>query len=275
MFFKIFFLIFFTLFSASCGRAPSSLLRQGQIPIYDFPLYLTEGVPGKIWKYNRDGSRTLLTSGLNDPRGIASDKWGNLFVAERGGGRVLKVNTNDGSYTVVASSLQQPTIIAVDSFGIPYVTQDTPQNIIRATDQATIATFSGGRPSGIVFGVNDLMICAIFDSNSVFWGTSESGSSANVSQPVNTAIDSTGRIYVAEGLSSNAHVYRYSQRTPTQKTAVADQLNGPQGIAVDPAQNIFVVEQGAGRIVLVTFDGQLYQWATGLSDPQYLAFTQY
>jgi serine/threonine-protein kinase len=262
------------IFLLSCGRAPSSLLRQGQLPLFDFPLYVSEGVPGNIWRYERNASRTLLINGLNDPRGIASDKWGNLFVAERGAGRVLKINLTSGVSTVIATSLQQPTIVAVDSFGEAYVTQDTPQNIIRVSDQAVITTYSG-RPSGIFFGVNDLLVASVFDTNTVFWGRSNSSPSATVSQPVNVAMDSLGRVYIAEGLAANAHVYRFNQTSPTGMTSVADSLNGPQGIAVDPAQNIFVVEQGAGRIVLVTYDGNLFQWTGSLIDPQYLAFTQY
>lgn len=278
MFFKFIWVtscsLFLVLMLNSCGRAPSSLLRQGQLPLFDFPLYVSEGVPGNIWRYQRDGSRTLLISGLADPRGIATDMWGNLFVAERTAGRVLKVNLADGNSTIVATGLQQPTIVAVDSFGEAYVTQDTPQNIIRASDQAVINSYSG-RPSGIFFGVNDLLVASVFDTNTVFWGRSSASPSTTVSQPVNVAMDSTGRVYIAEGLASNAHVYRFSQEGPTGMTPVADSLNGPQGIAVDPAQNIFVVEQGAGRIVLVTYDGNLFQWAAGLVDPQYLAFTQY
>ncbi len=42
----------------ACGRESSRLLRQGQLPIYDFPLYLTEGAAGRLWKIDRDRNKT-------------------------------------------------------------------------------------------------------------------------------------------------------------------------------------------------------------------------
>ena len=82
----------------SCGRSPSTLLRQGQIPLYDFPIYLSEGAAGNIWKYERDGSRTLLIDGLNDPRGLATDRFSNLYV-ERGENQVLRIDIASGAST--------------------------------------------------------------------------------------------------------------------------------------------------------------------------------
>lgn len=257
----------------SCGRAPSSLLRQGQLPVYDFPLYLSEGALGNIWKYERNATRTLLVSGLNDPRGIATDRFGNLFVAEYGGNRLLKVNTADGSTTVVMSGLSAPSMVAVDSFGEAYVGQDTPMTITRSSDGQVKKTYSS-IPSAFVFGVEDLLIVGLFDQDRVYWGDS---STATAADPVNVALDGTGRVYVAEGTATDARVLRFHQRAPGSDTGVvvADQLLGPRGIAVDPVGNIYVVEQGAGRIVLITHEGVLYSWVSNVVDPQYLAFTQY
>ena len=47
------------------------------------------------------------------------------------------------------------------------------------------------------------------------------------------------------------------------------------GIAVDHVGNIFIVEQGAGRINLISYDGIKFAWITDTTDPQFLAFTQY
>jgi hypothetical protein len=71
-------------------------------------------------------------------------------------------------------------------------------------------------------------------------------------------------------------VHRYQQREPgTEPEQVAEYLQGPLGLAVDPAGNLFVVEQGANRIVLVHPNGDKFAWLPDISDPQYLAFTQY
>src|SRR5687768_4231906 len=90
---------------SACGREPSRLLRQGQLPINDFPLYLTEGIPGNVWKIDRDRTKTLVASGLNDPRGVATDRFQNVYVAEYGAGRLLKINPSGGEYIVVREGL--------------------------------------------------------------------------------------------------------------------------------------------------------------------------
>src|SRR6266567_5263341 len=36
---------------------------------------------GFIYKYNRDGVQSIFASGLSEPRGVAFDHFGNLFVA--------------------------------------------------------------------------------------------------------------------------------------------------------------------------------------------------
>lgn len=256
----------------TCGRSPSTLLRKGQSPVFDFPLYVSEGAPGRVWQYNRDQSRTLILSSLNDPRGVATDRAGNLYVVEQGAGQLTRFNTVTGVSTVIASGLNTPTVVAVNSFGEAFVAQDGPKNVIRAADQAQIAVFAS-RPSALTFGVEDLMIVGLFDSDSVVWNAS--GQSAAINDPVGVSTDATGRVYVAEGSSQNARIVRYHQRGPTGATTVADALSGIAGLAVDPVGNIYAVEQGANRIILISYDGQLYSWVTDTLDPQYLAFTQY
>lgn len=258
---------------SSCGRGASRLLRQGQLPIYDFPLYLTDGVGGQVYKIDREGNSQVLIDGLNDPRGIATDRFGNVFIAEYGAGRVLKIPPNSTSFEVVSDSLLQPSIVAVDSFGEAFVTQDGANNILRLSDKSEFAKFDS-TPSALVFGVNDTPIVGLYDENKVTWGISKGSPSTEVASPSGVSIDGTGRVYVSEG-SQSGQVFRYHQQEPGEKTLVANGIVGPLGIAVDPVGNIFLVEQGAGRVVLISYDQIKFSWISSLNDPQYLAFTQY
>jgi sugar lactone lactonase YvrE len=265
-----------SLSAAGCGRAPSSLLRQGQLPINDFPLYLTEGATGMVWKIDRDRTKTLVASGLTDPKGVATDRFGNVYVAEYGAGRLLKVDPDGGDYTVVREDLQHPSVVAVDSFGEIYVAQDDAMNVVRISDAKEFGHYSS-LPTALAFGVNDQPVVGLYDANKVLWGWDENGAeTADVPTPVNATIDGTGRVYVAQGDPTAGQVFRFHQHEPgPDAKLVADGLYGPAGIAVDLIGNIFLVEQGAGRVVLVTYDGHLYSWLDDVSDPQYLAFTQY
>lgn len=257
----------------ACGRGPSRLLRQAQAPIFDYPLYISEGAPGRIWKYDRDRNRELLIDGLSDPRGIATDRSNNLFVVEQGADRLRKVNTTNGESQIVRENLNTPSVVAVNSVGEVFVAQDGDQNIIRADDGQEISSYSA-RPSALAFGVEDILLVGLFDSNQVLWGTG-TDASAGVNEPVGISTDANGRVYAAEGSVNNARILRFHQTGPEGLTIVADALSGVAGMVVDPVGNIYAVEQGAARIILITFDGQLFTWVSDVIDPQYIAFTQY
>jgi DNA-binding beta-propeller fold protein YncE len=265
--------ILLVLFGAGCGREPSGLLRQSQLPIYDFPLYLSQGADGKIWQIDRKGNMTLIAEDLADPRGIATDRFGNVYVAEYGSGQIVKINPSSKEKEVVAQDLLSPSTVAVDSFGEVYVTQDGASNVVRASDSKVFGTYPS-LPTALTFGVDDIPIIGLYDENKIMWGWDTDSSHAVITAPVNASLDGTGRIYVAEG-EGNGRVIRYHQREPSGATVVANNLLAPTGIAVDPVGNIFVVEQGASRIVLISFDGIKYEWIADLNDPQYVAFSQY
>ncbi len=259
--------------STSCGRGASSLLRVGQAPLYDFPLYVsTADGTGTIWKFDIDGTKVAFVTGLNDPRGIATDKYNNLWVVEGGLSRLIKINLSTKVQTVVRSGLGNPSVVAIDSFGDAYVNQESANNIVRASDGTIVTTFSS-RPTAIAFGVNDIPIFGLYDTSQVVWDI-EQTSTATVAEPVMIATDGTGRVYVAQGSATNGRVYRFNQKNSSGQVSVADGLRGATGIAVDPAGNVYVAESGSARIVLVTFDGTLFNFADVVL-PQYMAFTQY
>ncbi len=270
---KLLSLVILSALVISCGKHPSDLLRVGQASLYDFPLYVSAG-DGTIWKFNRDTTKEAFVTGLNDPRGLAIDKYKNLYVVEFGTSRVIKYNLETKVSTVVAQSLQTPSIVAVDSFGDVYVNQEGAKNIIRVKDNKVINTYTS-RPTALAFGVNDIMLVGLFDLAKVLWGGSQSSSpSYTVQEPVMITTDGNGRVYVVEGTATNAKVYRFNQSDPGGAKVVADTLSGATGLAVDSVGNIYISEPGASRISLVTFKNEFFFWAN-ITAPQYMAFTPY
>ncbi|MCB0383876.1 MAG: NHL repeat-containing protein [Bdellovibrionales bacterium] len=258
------------------------MLRQGQTPVFDFPLYLSEGANGRILKFDRDGQRTVLVGGLSNPLGIATDRANNLYVVEEGNNRLLKVDAASGAYSVFAAGLDSPSVVAVDSFGEVFVVQHgSARNVLRISNDGStkvITSFTSPYlPTSLAFGVEDLMVVGVDNTGSasdyIQWV--KSGTQANINTPTNISTDATGRIYVSENTVSNSRIYRFHQRGESGATVVAEGLSAPSGIAVDPVGNIYAVEQGNARVVLIDIEGNLWEWATGVIDPQYLAFTQY
>ncbi len=274
---------------SACGRMPSSLLRQGQLPLQDFPLYVSvsqvQGSSlGGIYRFDRDASSTECESGvcparrlvlgdLSNPWGVATDRFNHLYVSEYDNSRVLKVDPDTGEYEVMADGLVAPTSIAVDSVGEVFVVQEGANNIIRLSDRSVYAQFSS-RPSSLTFGVDDVMIVGFVNDNRVVWRTKDGQeSSVSVSKPVNASLDSTGRVYIAEGEDQLARVLRFHQLSPNDGgTIVAENLTGPQGIAVDPVGNVYVVV--AGGIKVISHEGLIYPWVSKMV-PVEMAFTKY
>jgi hypothetical protein len=270
---KKIFLLLLLLFS-SCGKHPADSLRVGQSALYNFPLFVTSA-NGTLYKFEKDGTSEAFVTGLNDPRGLAIDKYQNIYVAEYGNSQVIKIDYATKTITPLLTGLSEPTSVAVDSFGDVYVTQEgtSARNIVRVKDSKVINTYSAS-PSSVAFGVNDIMLVGLFNSSKVYWGGTETSPSDTVQEPVMITTDANGRVYVAEGTASNAKVYRYHQSDPSGKTVVADGLQGASGIAVDPVGNVYIAEPGASRIALATIDGQFYFWSA-VPQPQQLAFTPY
>ncbi len=269
---KFFSLILLLITVISCGKHPSDLLRVGQASLYDFPLYVSAG-DGTIWKFSSDTTKEAFVTGLSDPRGLAIDKYQNLYVVEFGTSRVLKYNLETKVQTVVTVGLLTPSVVAVDSFGDVYVNQEGPKNIIRIKDNKIVNSYSS-RPTALAFGVNDIMLVGLFDIAKVLWGGVETSPSYTVQEPVMITTDGNGRVYVVEGTATNAKVYRFHQSAPTGVKIVADTLSGATGIAVDSVGNIYISEPGASRISLVTFKNEFFFWANIVA-PQYMAFTPY
>ena len=57
-------------------------------------LYVAQPQAGKVSRVKLDGTRITLIERLNEPRDPAFDEAGNLFVAETGTGRILKMTGN-------------------------------------------------------------------------------------------------------------------------------------------------------------------------------------
>lgn len=275
---KLFLFIFSIVTFSACGRRPADTFAQGQLSLYDFPLYLSDGgfggtSDGVVYEISATGVKTQIISGLNQPQGIATDLYGKIYVVERGNNRLLRYEIEDPSTPeIVLENLQSPSVVAVDSVGEIFVTQDDAKNVLRVRD-GSVWSAASEAVTALAFGVSDIPIFGFSSINKVFLEEEGTKASLDVTSPVNASIDGVGRIYIAEGIS-NGRILRFNQ-DGTELTEVASGVKAPQGIAVDAVGNVFIVEKGLSRISLATFDLEYYSFIENLIDPQYLSFTQY
>jgi sugar lactone lactonase YvrE len=178
-----------------------------------------------------DGISTALAS----PVGIALDSNNKIYVADNGVNSVFVYpagsngNIAPSSTTIsttLTTGLSSPQGIALDSSGKIYVVDD--------------GLFQDGPPSVFVYA-------AASNANAVPSATI-TGSNTDLVEPVGIALDSNGKIYVADPGATSVFFYPEGSNgnvTPSGSIAGPDTLlSFPFGIALDSNGNIYVADDG-------------------------------
>jgi sugar lactone lactonase YvrE len=193
------------------------------------------------------------------------DTASNVYIADTQNNRVRKfsggiITTLAGNGTRgfsgdsgPATSIQLffPSGIAVDSAGNVYIA-DTGNNRIRRVSGGVVTTVAGSGPAGYPGS---------------FGGDNGSATSAQLSNPFAIALDSAGNLYIAD--TGNNRIRRVSGGVITTVagngmnayapigpggfggdggSATSAQMNGPTGVAVDSAGNLYIADTGSNRI---------------------------
>jgi sugar lactone lactonase YvrE len=216
------------------------------------------------WHYSGDGG-PAIRAGLN-PRGMALDAGGNLYLADTGNHRIRKLNLATGVITTVAGNgvrgfagdggpatsaqLDGPTGVAIDTKGDVYIADGTADgtNRIRKVAVATgvITTIAGNGWQGYS-GDGGPAILAQFR----FLG--------------GMATDASDNLYIADNF--NNRIRMVSAATGIVTTVAGNgvvgfagdggvgtnaELNNPLSVAVDHAGNLLIADSGNYRIRRLT-----------------------
>jgi len=158
----------------------------------------------------------------------------------------LAGNANPGSVdsTLTWASFSSPNGVAVDGLGNIYVADKNNHRIRKVTQGGVVTTLAGsGQPDS----------------------TNGHGTLASFKFPTGVAVDATGNVYVAD--SGNHEIRRISpsgdvitlsgsrQGYTEPGPAAAALFNGPNGVAVDGAGNVYVSDAGNYRVRKIRTDG--------------------
>ncbi len=215
-------------------------------------------------------SPALVSAPLSQPRAIALDKSGAVYAGNIGHSIVVRIShdasgktntaifagdesqigSNDGQGT--SARFQGPIGLALDDAGNVYVA-DSDNHLIRKISPTGMVTTLAGK--AVVPGYAD--------------GT---GPDARFDDPTNVAVDHDGNVYVSDNhnqvvrkISPAGIVTTFAglagQAGNADGQGALARFDGPRGIAVDRAGNVYVAAQTSSTIRKITPDG----WVTTLA----------
>src|SRR6266853_2236220 len=234
---------------------------------------------------------------LNYPIGVAADAAGNVYIADTGDNRVRVVNT--GATTIIvagvsiaagaiqtvagngvactnsvvgacgdggaatSAQMNNPHAVAVDGAGNIYISDSGDRRIRIVSTSGVISAYAGsGNPCFPRVGC----------------GNKGPATSANLSNPWQIALDSSGNLFIADAPTNSIWEMNASTQTMTIVAgfglpgfagdggpATAASLNGTRGVAVDAAGNVFIADVGNQRIRQFTVGGNISTLAGGAS----------
>ncbi|MGA2434777.1 MAG: BACON domain-containing carbohydrate-binding protein, partial [Bryobacteraceae bacterium] len=218
------------------------------------------GTPG----YTGDGA-AAISAQLHWPYGVAVDASGNLYIADTGNNVIREVSngtisTIAGNFTAGAgysgdggaatsAELRQPNGVAVDASGNVYIA-DTGNNVIRKVSGGTISTLAGnGYGAGTIY-------CS-------YSGDGNAATSAELCEPTSVAVDASGNVYIADTGNnvirevSGVNIWTIAgggtYAAPLYSgAATSAKLNGPRGVALDPAGNLYIADTENNLIRMVS-----------------------
>ena len=227
----------------------------------DGAVYITDYRSGSVRKVVGGTISTIATK-LDYPTGVAVDSAGNVFVADTGNHRIVRIDSSGALGTVAgtlgrggpagdggpatAAQLNSPYAVAVDTAGNLFIA-DTMNNRIRKVDTTgTITTIAGTGSPG-------------------FSGDGGPASAAILSGPQGIAVGPGGEVYIAD--TGNGRVREIKadgtivtiagDGTPgTNSTinpalpALQNTLGSTKGVAVDKAGNAYATVFTASRAVV-------------------------
>jgi len=210
--------------------------------------------------------------GFDEPRGVAVDASGYIYVADSNNSAVKRMDADGSNIVTLSSEFSYPCGIAVDGSGNIYVA-DTYNNAVKRmnADGSDIVTLGSGfsYPYGVAVDASGYIYVADTENNAVKRMNADGSDivtlGSGFSNPVGIAVDGDGNIYVTD--SGNSAIKRMNADGSNIVT-LGSGFYYPRGVAVDGSGNIYVADNGNNGVERMNADGSnIVTLGSGFSYP--------
>jgi streptogramin lyase len=257
-------------------------------PILTIPLYGFGDSP--VAALSPNTGSVINTGGLptQTPYELALDGAGNMYVGNYSGSNVTKVQAGGGSASVVnlgtpgGTAKQNITGVALDGAGNLFIGDHQNSRILVVTPggQVSVLSIPGlspalGFPTALVFDAAGNLYIADFTegrivevSSVIVTGSTSTGIgrvlgtgsySFSGSTLTGLAVDNQGTLYAAARTQNSSSIVKVSPSGVASLVSIPGNItpaiSNPQGVAVDPMGNLYIVDTGHNRIVRLTNAG--------------------
>jgi sugar lactone lactonase YvrE len=216
----------------------------------DGTIFFTDaGEHNTIRKISPQGAVTVFSNGFNTPSGLTIDANDNLFLADTGNNRIIKVNPNgtvstiagDGTAGYVDGPATQarfngPIGVAVDAHGNVFVADTYNDRVRKISADGQVSTVAGAGTPGYADG----------DRNTALFDT-----------PSGIIVANDEALLVAD--TGNDRLRKIDKDGDVSSVIInGENLSGPIGLALTHDNVLYVTELNRSRVIQITPDGNAH-----------------
>lgn len=219
------------------------------------------------------GSPITFAANLSNPKGLAFDGNGHLYVADASAGTIVRYNLPDGAGFTTSINLNSPVGIAFDVNGNLFVGESGNGNILKITQDGIRSTFASGlgSPAGLAFAGNGNLFVADFAGGAIYRITPEGTKTTfatGLDLPAGLAFDRTGTLFAAD--SGSGVIFKFAP--DGARTTFTTGLGRPYGLAFEDSGTLIVTDNENGSTFRYTPAGvQSTVFSNDFNTPQFVA----
>jgi sugar lactone lactonase YvrE len=243
-------------------------------------VYIADSGQAKVLKYAPGSTSTSkavsIGTGLTTPTGVAVDGAGDVFIADSGTGSVYEVPFGPGGLSAagqvtLASGLGTTGLqLAVDGMDNLYVSDPSNGRVVKLSaigastasnlgQAQTLLTTGFTAPSAVAADASGNVY--VIDGVNLFEIVGGLGAPVtllnNLSGATGLAVDPSGAVYISSASGTTRVPYVSGALNPAGETPVASTVSNTSSVALDRANNVYLVQASGGAITLVSTNGTL------------------